>query len=128
MSVEDNLGDPVRLLLVAADARVRAAFGATIALEPDLELVGESADAAGVTELAARTAPAAVLIDTDLLTGAAGRALAPELHAAGCAVIAFSSTSVPVTPAAGPVIYADNAGDVDAVLAVLRAAARPGGR
>ena len=87
-------GRPVRVLVADDDARVRAAIAQTIALEADLALVADAADAPAALALAESTDPAVALVDVLLPDAAAGLALVAALgRRPGCAVVAMSVRS-----------------------------------
>jgi DNA-binding NtrC family response regulator len=116
---------PIRLLVADDDARVRAAIGQTIALEAGLVMV---ADAATALILAECTGPSVALVDVLLPDEAAGLALVRSLGQwPGCAVVAMSLRGGlrRAALAAGAVAFAEKAGDIDAVLDAVRAAAPP---
>jgi CheY-like chemotaxis protein len=119
---------PIRLLVVDDDPRVRAAIGQTIALEPDLLLVAEAADAAGALALADDADPSVALVDMLLPDDVTGLALVVTLkQRAGCAVVAMSVRGGLRQPAlaAGAVAFVEKGGDIDALLHAVRAAAAP---
>ena len=121
-------GRPVRVLVADDDARVRVAIAQTIALEADLALVADAADAPAALALAESTDPAVALVDVLLPDAAAGLALVAALgRRPGCAVVAMSVRSGLRQPAlaAGAVAFADKAGGIDAILDAVRAAASP---
>jgi len=117
---------PIRLLVADDDARVRAAIGQTVALEADLVIVAEAAD--GAAALALATGPSVALVDVLIPDEATGLALVASLcRRPGCAVVAMSVRSGlrRAALAAGAVAFAEKAGDIDAVLDAVRAAALP---
>jgi chemotaxis response regulator CheB len=82
---------PIRLLVVDDDPRMRQAIAPTIALEPDLVIVAEAADAMTALAFAEGTAPSVALVDVLLPDELAGLALARSLaRRPGCAVVAMS--------------------------------------
>jgi DNA-binding NarL/FixJ family response regulator len=119
---------PVRVLVVDDDSRVRAAIGQTIALEADLVMVGEAADATAALALAEGTDPSVALVDLLLPDRATGLALVAQLaQRPCCAVVAMSVRSSLCTAAvdAGAVTFVEKGGDIDAMLDAVRAAAAP---
>lgn len=119
---------PVRVLVVDDDARVRGAIGQTIALETDLVMVAEAADATRALALAEGANPSVALVDVLLPDDSAGLALVARLaQRPGCAVVAMSvrSSFHVAALAAGAVAFVEKCGDIDAVLDALRAAAAP---
>lgn len=119
---------PVRLLLADDDARVRAAIGQTIALEPGLVIVADAADAPAALALAERTCPSVALVDVRLPDATTGLALVRSLsRRPGCAVVAMSVRGGLRAAAldAGAVAFVEKCGDIDAVLNAVRAAAAP---
>ena len=119
-------GRPIRLLVADDDARVRAAIGQTIALEVGLVVVADAAGAMAAMALAERTGPAVALVDMLIPDEAAGLALVRSLaQRPGCAVVAMSVRGGlrRAALAAGAVAFVEKAGDIDAVLDTVRAAA-----
>ena len=121
-------GRPIRVLVADDDARVRAAIGRTIALEPGLVVVAAAAGAVAALALAERTGPSVALVDMLIPDEAAGLALVRSLaQRPGCAVVAMSVRGGlrGAALAAGAVAFVEKAGDIDAVLDTVRAAAPP---
>jgi DNA-binding NarL/FixJ family response regulator len=119
---------PVRVLVIDDDSRVRAAFAQTIALEPDLLMVGDAADATAALALAESTDPSVALVDLRLPDDTTGLALVHSLsQRPGCAVVAMSVRNGLRHAAliAGAVSFVEKGGDIDAVLDAIRAAAPP---
>jgi two-component system, NarL family, response regulator DesR len=56
----------IRVLLADDQALVRQALAALLALEPDIEIVGQAADAAAAVALAAERQPDVVLMDVQM--------------------------------------------------------------
>jgi two-component system, NarL family, response regulator DesR len=115
------------VLVVDDDPRVRAAIAQTIALEEDLELAADAADATSALAIAERSSPSVALVDLLLPDGATGLALVTSLaRRSGCTVVAMSIRSGLRAPAiaAGAVGFVEKGGDIDAVLEAVRAAAR----
>jgi DNA-binding NarL/FixJ family response regulator len=82
---------PIRLLVVDDDPRVRQAIAPTIALEPDLVIVAEAADALTALAFAEGTVPSVALVDVFLPDEVTGLALMRSLaRRTGCAVVAMS--------------------------------------
>ena len=71
--------EPIRVLVVDDDARVRAAIRQTIAFEDDFRLVGEAADAPTATALADETGPSVALVDVLVPDDTTGLALVRRL-------------------------------------------------
>jgi DNA-binding NarL/FixJ family response regulator len=118
----------IRLLLVDDDARVRSAIGQTLALEVDLVMVAEAANATVALVLAECTNPAVALVDVLIPDEATGLALVRRLgQRPGCAVVAMSVRGGLRRPAmaAGAVAFVEKAGDIDAMLDAVRVAAAP---
>jgi DNA-binding NarL/FixJ family response regulator len=118
----------VRVLVIDDDSRVRAAIGQTIALEADLVMVADAADATGALALAERTDPSVALVDVLLSDDRTGLALVRSLaQRPACAVIAMSVRSGlrHAALAAGAVAFVEKGGDIDALLDAIRAAAPP---
>ena len=119
---------PIRLLVVDDDPRVRQAIAPTIALEPDLVIVAEAADAMTALAFAEGTAPSVALVDVLLPDELAGLALVRSLaRRPGCAVVAMSVRGGlrHAALAAGAIAFVEKSGDVDALLDAVRAAAAP---
>lgn len=118
----------VRLVVVDDDIRVRAAITQTIALEGDLLLVGDAADATGALALAERADPSVALVDVLLPDDATGLALVRSLtERRGCAVVAMSVRGGlrEAAMAAGAVAFVEKGGDIDALLDAVRSATTP---
>lgn len=116
----------IRLLVADDDARVRAAIGQTIALEPDLVIVAEAAAAAAALALAWRVSSQVALVDVLIPDEAAGLALVHCLASEPiCAVVAMSVRGGlrAAALAAGTVTFVEKGSDIDAVLSAVRAAA-----
>jgi DNA-binding NarL/FixJ family response regulator len=116
-----------RVLVVDDDARVRAAIGQTIALEPDLVMVADASDAPAALAWAGRTSPSVALVDVLIPDEATGMSLVRALgQRPGCAVVAMSVRSGlrPAALAAGAVAFVEKGGDIDAILGAVRAAAQ----
>jgi two-component system nitrate/nitrite response regulator NarL len=121
---------PVRLLVVDNDVRVRMAIGQTIALEADLIIVADAADATAALALAAQVNPSVALVDILLPDQVTGLALVRSLvQRPGCAVVAMSVRDGlrSAALAAGAAAFVEKGSDIDAVLDAVRAAA-PGVR
>jgi DNA-binding NtrC family response regulator len=119
---------PVRVLVVDDDCRVRTAIGQTIALEGDLVMVAEAADATTALALAERAGPAVALVDLLLPEDTTGLGLVASLaRRPGWAVVAMSvrSSLRAAARAAGAVAFVEKGGDIDAILNAVRAAAPP---
>ena len=119
---------PIRVLIVDDDPRVRAAVGHTIALELDLVLVADAADAAAALALAGSTRPSVALVDVLIPDEAAGLALVGSLsRLRSCAVVAMSMRGGlrDAVLAAGAVAFVEKSGEIDAIVNAVRAAAAP---
>lgn len=117
---------PVTLLLVEDDARVRDGLAHTMALEADLMVVAEAADATAALALAERADPSVALVDVLLPDSTTGLALVTSLaQRPGCAVVAMSvrGSLRAAAMAAGSVAFVEKGGDIDALLDAIRAAA-----
>lgn len=114
------------MLVVDNDVRVRAAIVQTIALEPDLLMVAEAADARAALALAGNADPSVALVDVLLPDDVTGLALVRSLNQrAGCAVVAMSVRGGlrSAALAAGAVAFVEKESDIDALLDTVRAAA-----
>jgi len=117
---------PIRVLVVDDDGRVRAAIAQTIALEPDLVMVAEAADATTALALAELADPTVGLVDVLLPDSVSGLALVTSLNRRpGCAVVAMSVRGGlrAAALAAGAVAFVEKESDIDAILNTVRAAA-----
>jgi DNA-binding NarL/FixJ family response regulator len=114
----------IRLLVVDDDARVRLAVARTIALEPDLRLLGAIGPATDAVAVAQRTLPDVAIVDVLLPDAATGLALIAHLTEMGCAVVAISLGAGVrhAALAAGAISFIEKS-DVDGLLAHVRAAA-----
>ncbi len=127
-SVSYSPEQPIRLLVVDDDPRVLHAIAPTIALEPDLVIVAEAADAMTALAFAESTAPSVALIDVLLPDELGGLALVRSLaRRPTCSVVAMSVRGGlrHAALAAGAIAFVEKSGDIDAVLDAVRAAARP---
>jgi DNA-binding NtrC family response regulator len=116
----------IRLLVVDNDVRVRAAIVQTVALEADLLMVAEAADAMAALGLAGHADPSVALIDVLLPDDATGLGLVRSLNQrSGCAVVAMSVRGGlrAAALAAGAVAFVEKGSDIDALLDTIRAAA-----
>jgi DNA-binding NarL/FixJ family response regulator len=115
----------IRLLVVDDDPRVRQAIAGTIALESDLTIVAEAADATSALSMADATDPSVALVDVLLPDAVTGLALIRSLNARPTgAVIAMSVRGGlrEAALAAGAVAFVEKGGDIDGLLAALRGA------
>ncbi len=113
------------LLVVDDDVRVRAAVADTIALETDLVMVGEAGDADTALRMADETDPSVVLLDVLLPDRDTGLALVTSLaQRPHCVVVAMSGRGGMRASAlaAGATAFVEKAGDIDALLDVVRQA------
>jgi two-component system response regulator DesR len=116
----------IRVLIVDDDARVRAAIRETIALEADLLVVGEAADAATTLAMASAADPSVALIDVLLPDESTGLGLVRSMsRKPGCSVVAMSIRSGlrRAALAAGAVAFVEKGDDIDALLHSVRTAA-----
>lgn len=112
-------------MLVEDDPRVRESLAHTMALEDDLVVVAEAADATAALTLAERTDPSVALVDVLLPDSTTGLALVRNLaQRPGCAVVTMSIRSGlrAAARAAGAVDFVEKSSDIDALLNALRAA------
>jgi CheY-like chemotaxis protein len=122
----NGAGTPIRLLVVDNDVRVRSAIVQTVALEPDLVMVADAADASAALASAANADPAVALVDVLLPDEVTGLALVRSLEQTpGCAVVAMSVRGGlrAAALAAGAVAFVEKESDIDAILNTIRAAA-----
>jgi DNA-binding NarL/FixJ family response regulator len=118
---------PIRVLVVDDDPRVRQAIGNTVALEADMVMVGEAADARTALAVADEADPSVALVDVLLPDDVTGLALVGSLsQRPGCAVVAMSVRSGLNLAArrAGALAFVEKGGDIDALLHAVRSAAR----
>jgi DNA-binding NarL/FixJ family response regulator len=118
----------IRVLVVDDDPRVRQAIAQTIALEPDMELVGYAADAQSALDRADDSGPSIVLVDVLLPDVVTGLALVRALsRRPAWAVVAMSVRSGlrEASLTAGAVGFVEKGGDIDALLRSLRTASPP---
>jgi DNA-binding NarL/FixJ family response regulator len=118
--------DPITVLIVDDDPRVRQALGSTVALEADMVMVAEAADAQTALALAEDTNPSVALVDVLLPDDVTGLALVRSLdRRPGCVVVAMSVRSGlrAAARAAGAVAFVEKGGDIDALLQAVRGAA-----
>jgi DNA-binding NarL/FixJ family response regulator len=114
------------VLVIDDDLRVRAALVQTIALERDLVMVAEAADARTALALAERVDPSVAVVDVLLPDAVTGLALMTSLNLRpGCAVVAMSVRGGlrAAALAAGAVAFVEKESDIDAILNTVRAAA-----
>jgi two-component system response regulator DesR len=117
----------IAVLVVDHDARVRRAIAEPIALEADMTLVGEAADACSAMTLAAASSPVVALVDVQLPDERTGLSLVRTLaERPRCAVVVMSVDSgVRNTAlAAGATAFIEKADDIDALLRSIRTAAQ----
>jgi len=118
---------PIRVLVIDDDSRVRAALRQTIALEADLVVIADAADATAALTLAEGADPSVALVDMLLPDAATGLDLVRSLaRRRGCAVVAMSVRGGlrPAALAAGAVAFAEKGTDIDALLNMIRSAAQ----
>ena len=119
----------IRLLVVDDEARVRRGLLMRLALEPDVEVVGEAGDGESALYLARELRPDLVVIDL-LLPGMDGLQAIGLLRAAvpASSVLAFSirddMTTRRAAAAAGAVAFVAKQEGPDRLLAVIRATAQ----
>lgn len=117
----------ITILLVDDQATIRRGLRMRLALEPDVLVVGEAEDGKTALVLASMLQPAVVLMDITmpgmdgLVATRALRRLAPR-----CAVVILSlhdtTTNRAAAEAAGAVAFIAKQGDVQPLLAAIRAA------
>ena len=118
--------DPIRVLIVDDDPRVRQALGSTVALEADMVMVAEAADGQTALAVAEATNPSVALVDILLPDDVTGLALVCSLEQRpGCEVVAMSVRSGlrAAARAAGAVAFVEKGDDIDALLQAVRLAA-----
>jgi DNA-binding NarL/FixJ family response regulator len=121
--------EPIRVLVVDDDPRVRTAIGRTLALENDLIVVAEVADAATALAESERTATFVALVDLALPEIKTGVDLVRELSERfGCKVVAMSISGGLREAAlgAGAALFVEKDGDIEAVLNAVRIASTLG--
>jgi DNA-binding NarL/FixJ family response regulator len=117
--------EPIRLLVVDDDARVRRAIEQTLCREHDLELVAQAGDIENALAAAERERPRVALVDVLLPDVQSGLALIYALSCRpDCTVVAMSVADGQreVAVARGAVAFVTKDGNIDAVLAAVRAA------
>lgn len=120
-----SVPDLITVLVVDDDVRVLRAIMGTLALEDDLLVVDTAEDAPTALLAAALLSPVVALVDMLIPDRETGIDLVRSMSAAGCVVVAMSVRSSLREAAldAGAVAFVEKGGDVDAILAALRAAA-----
>jgi two-component system response regulator DesR len=124
--IEPKPAEPVRVLIVDEDARVRAALRAAISLEQDLEVLGQAAGAPAALAIASDAAPFVALVDIMVRSDGSGLALVQLLsQVPGCRVVAMSLRGgfQAAAHAAGAVAFVEKGDDVDSMLSAIRAVA-----
>ena len=114
---------PIRVLIVDDDPRVLQAIGSTIALEADMVIVGEAADARTALALAEDASSSVALVDVLLPDDVTGLALVRSLQQRpGCEVVAMSVRNGlrAAARAAGAVVFVEKGSDIDALLHAIR--------
>jgi DNA-binding NarL/FixJ family response regulator len=122
---------PIRVLIVDDDPRVLQAIGSTIALESDMVMVAQAADARTALAVAQDTEPSVALVDVLLPDDVTGLALVRSLQQrSGCEVVAMSVRSGlrAAARAAGAVAFVEKSSDIDALLQAVRLAAASAAR
>lgn len=84
----------IRVLLVDDQALLRRALATVLALEPDIEVVGEAGDAEEALARATRDRPDVVLLDVQM-PGAGGLTVVAALQALGCRVLILTTFGRP---------------------------------
>ncbi|HEY2280469.1 MAG TPA: response regulator [Streptosporangiaceae bacterium] len=122
--------EPIRVLVVDDDTRVRAAISQTIALEVGLVLLADAAGTAAALTLAlalaARTRPPVALVDVLIPDETSGLALIRSLSQyPGWAVVAISVRDDlgSAALAAGAAAFVGKGAGIDAILDAVRATA-----
>jgi DNA-binding NarL/FixJ family response regulator len=119
---------PIRLLLVDCQPSVRRGIKMRLALEPDLEVVGEACDAAEAISLARALLPDVILMDVEL-PGVSGIAATETLRTATphSAVVIFTLRDDAATSArartAGAAAFVAKHQTEETLLAALRGVA-----
>ncbi|QMU73039.1 response regulator transcription factor [Streptacidiphilus sp. P02-A3a] len=124
-SDDPSAGNPVRVLLVDGDARVRSALRHLIALEGDLVVVADAGSVDGALVAAERTSPAVALVELLLPDAASGLALVRVLATRpDCAIVAMSLRGglEEAAVGAGAVLFVDKGNG--SVLDAVRTASR----
>lgn len=121
--------EPIRLLVVDDDVRVRRAIVQTLCRERDLQLVGQAADIANALAAAERHRPRVALVDVLLPDARSGLSVIDALSRRhDCVVVAMSvadgQREAALTRGAAAFVTKD--GDIDAVLAAVRGAGSSG--
>ena len=127
-------GEPdgvIGVLIVDDDPRVLQAIRSTIALESDMVMVAQAADARTALAAAEDSEPSVALVDVLLPDDVTGLALVRGLaQRSGCAVVAMSVRSGlrAAARAAGAVAFVEKSSDIDALLQAVRLAAASAAR
>jgi len=123
---------PIRLLLVDDEPAIRRGLRMRLALESDVEVVGEAADGAAALEEVERLAPQVVLMDVEM-PGLDGIATTSELRSrsTGAAVVMLSmyddAATVERALAAGATAFVSKQSIDGALLEAIRRAAHTEG-
>jgi DNA-binding NarL/FixJ family response regulator len=119
---------PIQVLLVDDEAAVRRGLRMRLALESDIDVVGEAGDGSAAIELAARLGPDVVLMDVNMpiMDGiAATRELGSRAPGAAVVVLSMHDDRATVGLAldAGAVEFVTKQQIDDALIAAIRSAA-----
>lgn len=119
--------EPIRVLLVDADARVLAALRDSISAEPGLEVVGAVSGAAAALSCAVENAPVVALVDVVVQGDGSGLTLVHLLsQIPGCQVVAMSLRGglLAASRVAGAVAFVVKGDEVETMLSAIREAPR----
>jgi DNA-binding NarL/FixJ family response regulator len=119
---------PIQVLLVDDEAAVRRGLRMRLALESDIDVVGEAGDGSAAIELAARLGPDVVLMDVNMpiMDGiAATRELGSRAPGAAVVILSMHDDRATVGLAldAGAVEFVTKQQIDDALIAAIRSAA-----
>jgi DNA-binding NarL/FixJ family response regulator len=119
----------ITLLLVDDEAQIRRGLRMRLELEPDVRIVGEAGDGGAAVELAARLAPAVVLMDVEMpiMDGiAAASEIASRTPATAVVMLSMHDDAATMRRArdAGAADFVPKHRIDDSLLAAIRQAAR----
>jgi DNA-binding NarL/FixJ family response regulator len=122
----DDGEQPVRVLIVEDDPRVRTALRRFLSASDNIEVVGDAGERESALELARQLAPAVALVDVHLPTQSDGLGLVHSLTDLGVPVVAISihGSARGSALAAGAEQFLDKDSAPDHMVAALRRTAK----